>query len=94
MRRARVFVDSRESADHEAGDLLLARAEGAIGADHVAGELGELVLGRVAGRRTPDEVTLFESLGLAVEDLAVAQHVLARARARGLGTLVELGGRR
>lgn len=87
--RARVYVDSRESAAHEAGDLLLARAEGAIEADPVVGELGEVILGRVPGRATADEITLFESLGLAVEDLASAVHVLAKARAAGVGTVLE-----
>lgn len=87
--RARVYVDSRESAAHEAGDLLLARAEGAIEGDPVVGELGEVILGRVPGRATADEITLFESLGLAVEDLASAVHVLAKARAAGRGTVLE-----
>jgi ornithine cyclodeaminase len=92
--RARVFVDRRESAANEAGDLLIPRAEGAIGDDHVQGELGEVLLGRVDGRRTADEVTVFKSLGLAVEDVASAHHIHARAQAAGLGTWVELGGGR
>ena len=92
--RARVFVDRRESAANEAGDLLIPRAEGAIGDDHVQGELGEVLLGRVDGRRTDDEITVFKSLGLAVEDVASAHHIHARAQAVGLGTWVELGGGR
>ena len=92
--RARVFVDRRESAANEAGDLLIPRAEGAIGDDHVQGELGEVLLGRVDGRRTDDELTVFKSLGLAVEDVASAHHIHARAQAVGLGTWVELGGGR
>ena len=92
--RARVFVDRRESAANEAGDLLMARAEGAIGDDHVQGELGEVLLGRVDGRRTPGEITVFKSLGLAVEDVASAHHIHARAQAAGMGTWVELGGGR
>jgi ornithine cyclodeaminase len=92
--RARVFVDRRESAASEAGDLLLARAEGAIGDDHVTGEVGEVLIGRVEGRRTDAEITLFKSLGLAVEDVASAHHIHARARATGAGTWVELGGAR
>src|SRR5262249_7648858 len=87
---ARVFVDRRESAASEAGDLLIARAEGAIGDDHVAGELGEVLIGRVAGRRAAEEITLFKSLGLAVEDVASARHIYDRARAAGVGTWVEL----
>ena len=92
--RARVFVDRHESAANEAGDLLIARAEGAIGDDHVQGELGEVLLGRVEGRRTEAEITMFKSLGLAVEDVASAHHIHARAQAAGVGTWVELGGNR
>jgi alanine dehydrogenase len=92
--RSRLFVDRRESALHEAGDLLIPIREGAIGADHIAGELGEVLLGKVAGRRGPDEVTLFKSLGIAVEDLAAAHYVYEQAVARGAGISVPLGGHR
>jgi ornithine cyclodeaminase len=92
--RARVFVDRRESAASEAGDLLIPRAEGAIGDGHVQGELGDVLLGRVDGRTRDDEITLFKSLGLAVEDVASAHHIHRRARATGVGTWVELGGSR
>ena len=92
--RARVFVDRRESAASEAGDLLIPRAEGAIGDDHVQGELGEVLIGRVRGRHTDAEITVFKSLGLAVEDVAAAHHIHGRARATGAGTWVELGGGR
>ncbi|HYM81260.1 MAG TPA: ornithine cyclodeaminase family protein, partial [Candidatus Limnocylindria bacterium] len=92
--RARLFVDRRESALNEAGDFLIARQEGAIGDDHIAGELGEVLLGRVAGRTSPDQITLFESLGLAVEDLAVAEHIHRKALAEDAGMALEFGGRR
>jgi ornithine cyclodeaminase len=92
--RARVFVDRRESAANVAGDLLIARAEGAIGDDHVQGEVGEVLIGRVDGRRTDGEITMFKSLGLAVEDVASAHHIHARARETNVGTWVELGGAR
>jgi len=92
--RSRVFVDRRESAANEAGDLLIPRAEGAIGDDHVQGELGDVLLGRVDGRRSAEEITVFKSLGLAVEDVASAHHIHARAQAAGMGTWVELGGGR
>jgi alanine dehydrogenase len=82
---ARLFVDRRESTLHESGDFLVPLAEGAIAADHIQGELGDLLLGRVAGRRTPRDITLFKSLGLAVEDLAAAHHVYRQALARGRG---------
>lgn len=92
--RARVFVDSRESAMNEAGDILIPQLEGALTEEHVLGELGELLTGRIAGRASGSDVTLFESLGLAVEDLAAAVLVVERARAAGVGTEVALGGLR
>jgi ornithine cyclodeaminase/alanine dehydrogenase-like protein (mu-crystallin family) len=92
--RSRVFVDRRESALHEPGDLLIPLREGAIGESDLLAELGELLTGQAAGRRTDDEVTLFKSLGLAVEDLAAAQVVHRNAERLGLGTRVELGGMR
>jgi len=92
--RARLYVDRCESALAEAGDFLLARAEGAIGDAHILGELGELLCGACEGRRSDDEVTLFKSLGLGVEDVAVAHYLHGRALATGVGVQVELGGRR
>jgi alanine dehydrogenase len=90
--KSHLFVDRRESALSEAGDLLIPKQEGAIGDDHIKGELGDLLLGRVTGRRSPEEYTLFKSLGLAIEDAAAAHHVYRRAVERGLGTWVELAG--
>ncbi len=87
--RSRVFVDSRAAAAVEAGDLLLARAEGRIGDDHVVAELGEVARGG-AGRRSEGEITLFKSLGLAVEDVVTARLALERARSLHLGTEVAL----
>ena len=94
MQRARLFVDRRESALSEAGDFLIPRGEGVIGDEHIVAELGELLLDGHAGRRSADEVTLFKSLGLAVEDVAAAHHIYSRAVERGIGTDVEMGGRR
>jgi ornithine cyclodeaminase/alanine dehydrogenase-like protein (mu-crystallin family) len=88
--RGRFYVDRRESALNEAGDFLIPKREGAIGDDHVVGELGEVLLGRVAGRRTGTEVTIFKSLGLAVEDVAAARFLYERARTEGRGSRVEL----
>ncbi len=90
--RARLFTDRRESCLAEAGDFRLARAEGAIVDSHLLGELGDVFLGRVPGRLAPGDVTLFESLGLAVEDLACAHFLLQRARERAAGTWLEWGG--
>jgi ornithine cyclodeaminase/alanine dehydrogenase-like protein (mu-crystallin family) len=91
---SRLYVDRRESALGEAGDLLGPIREGAIGENHIRGELGEVLLGRIPGRESPEDVTLFESLGLAVEDLAAAHAVYLRATAEGAGHSVALGGNR
>jgi ornithine cyclodeaminase len=87
---ASLFVDRRESLLNEAGDFLFPRREGLIGPDHVRGELGELLLGTVEGRRREDEITVFKSQGIAVEDLAAAELVLARAETEDAGTVVSL----
>lgn len=89
--RARLIVDRRESTLAESGDFLLAKADGAIGDDHIAGELGDVLLGSVAGRRAADELTLFKSLGIAVEDLAAAHYIYTQALATGAGASVPLG---
>ncbi|GMR12220.1 MAG: ornithine cyclodeaminase [Gemmatimonadota bacterium] len=91
--KSRLFVDRRESTINEAGDFLFAKEEGAIDDGHILGEIGELLLGQATGRATAGEITLFKSLGLAVEDLASAHYVLERALAEGIGVRVELGGR-
>lgn len=86
-----LFVDSRESLLAEAGEFRLAVAQGAIsGEDHVRAELGEVLAGLRPGRLDDDELTLFRSLGLAVEDLAAAERAVAAARRLGVGTEVEL----
>ena len=92
--KSRLYVDRRESTLTEAGDFLIPKAEGAIGDDHIVGELGEILAGRVAARRSRDELTLFKSLGIAIEDLAAAHRIHARARASGKGIAVDFGGRR
>ncbi len=82
---ATLFVDRRESALHEAGDLLLA----GFGAEQIAAELGEVLVGEHPGRRDAEELTVFKSLGLGVEDLAAAELVVRRAREQGVGTEVD-----
>jgi ornithine cyclodeaminase len=89
---ARVFVDSRESARHEAGDLLIPMKEGAFSEDHIAGEIGDVITGDVVGRRTDREITLFKSLGVAAQDLAAARFIVEKAINERAGTTVELGG--
>lgn len=86
-----LYCDSRESLAAEAGEYRLAVQEGAIAADaHVRGELGEVLVRERPGRRDAEEITLFRSLGIGVEDLAAAEHAVASARALGIGTEVEL----
>jgi ornithine cyclodeaminase/alanine dehydrogenase-like protein (mu-crystallin family) len=85
---AALFADSRESLVNESGDYLFAVEEAGIGPDHVRAELGEVLTGSREGRRSAEELTVFKSLGLAVEDLAAAEHVYARARAAGAGAVV------
>jgi ornithine cyclodeaminase len=91
---ARLFVDRRESALNEAGDFLIPKSEGAIGDDHIVGEIGEILTGVIPGRRSSDEITLFKSLGLAVEDVASARHIYDEARRTGKGRFVPFGGSR
>lgn len=90
VRRARVLVDTFAGALEEAGDVLVPLREGAIDRAHLAGELAGLVTGACAGRRTADEITLFKSVGFALEDLAAATLAVERARASGIGTEVRL----
>jgi alanine dehydrogenase len=92
--KSRLFVDRRESTVNEAGDFLFPKNEGAITDDHILGDLGDVLLGKVEGRRSPDDITLFKSLGIAVEDLAAAHHVYRKAVEAGAGVAVELGGGR
>jgi len=91
---ARLYVDRRESTLNESGDFIIAKKEGSIDESHIVGEIGDVILGKVKGRRSPDEITLFKSLGLAVEDLAAANHIYKKAAATNAGTLIELGGER
>jgi ornithine cyclodeaminase len=86
---AALFVDRRESTVNESGDYLGAVEEAGIGPDHIRAELGELLVGSAAGRRDDAEVTVFKSLGLAVEDLAAAALCAERAHERGVGAEVE-----
>lgn len=92
--RSRLFVDRMESAVAEAGDFLIPKKEGALSDTHIVGELGGVLIGDVQGRTAPEDVTLFKSVGLAIEDLAAAQHIYAKARGSGFGKFVELGGGR
>lgn len=87
--RARVVVDQREAAWAEAGDLMIARDEGAIDEEHIAAELGELVAGIAPGRTGDDQITLFKSVGLGLQDVAAACAAYERARRAGIGVEIE-----
>ena len=90
IRRARVVVDTYAGALEEAGDVLIPLREGIIDRAHVGAELAEVVTGRRPGRRSADEITVFKSVGFALEDLAAAQLAYNRARAQGIGKEVNL----
>lgn len=74
---SRFYVDLRSSALAEAGDFLIPKKEGAVEDDHIVGEIGEVLEGRAPGRTDPDQITVFKSLGLAVQDLAAVHRMLA-----------------
>ena len=86
---ASLFVDRRESTLNESGDYLFAVEEAGIGPEHILAELGDLLIGAHPGRTSDDELTLFKSLGIAVEDLAAAELCVTRARERGIGVEAE-----
>lgn len=88
--RAKVVVDQREASMEEAGDLLMPMGKRMIGPDHIHAELGEIAAGRKPPRQSPDEVTLFKSVGLAVQDVAAAWRILGAAERMGLGRRVPL----
>jgi len=87
--RARVFVDSRAGALSEAGDLLLAVQDGGFALDDVAGEVGEVLLRRSPGRASPNEVTVYKSVGAAFLDAATARLAYDQATHKSLGTVCE-----
>ena len=93
---ARLYVDRRESTLNEGGDFLVPKREGLIGDEHIVGEIGELLVDppRIPGRRSAQEITLFKSLGLAIEDVASARRIYDRAVATSAGTWIDLGGLR
>lgn len=85
-----LFVDRRESTVNESGDYLGALREGAIaGPEHIRAELGEILIGEAKGRTSADEITLFKSLGIAIEDLASAAFLFDKARRLGRGSWVD-----
>ena len=89
MAAARIFVDRRESALNESGDYLLAAKEGLVSPESIVGEVGELLIGTKTGRTSSTEITLFKSLGLAIEDVVSADYLYHKAKAQQAGTWID-----
>jgi len=92
VKRSRLFVDRRESVLNEAGDFLIPKKEGAFGDEHIVAEIGDVFAGKAAGRGSAGEITLFKSLGLAIEDVASADHIARKAETDPDVLRVDLGG--
>jgi ornithine cyclodeaminase len=90
--KSRLYVDRRESTLNEAGEFLIPKSEGLIDDNHIVAELGEVLLGKAPARQSFHEITLFKSLGIAIEDLAAAHYVLQKAGETNAGTWLEIGG--
>jgi len=88
--RAKVVVDSKESCLSEAGDIIIPLQEGLIDEDHIYAEIGEIVAWSKSGRESEEEITVFKSVGNAVQDLAAASRVIETARVQNLGTEISL----
>jgi ornithine cyclodeaminase len=91
---SRLFVDRKESTINEAGDYLFPLKEGAITEAHIVGEIGDIARGTLTGRTSAADITLFKSLGLAIEDIAAAAYIYEQARAQGRGVAIDIGGAR
>lgn len=88
--RSRFYVDYREAALAQAGELLNAINAGTVTPDHIIGEIGDVLLGNVPGRGSAEEITVYKSLGISSQDLAAADYVYSAARAQNAGTEVDL----
>jgi ornithine cyclodeaminase/alanine dehydrogenase-like protein (mu-crystallin family) len=89
LKRAKIFVDSRSAVLEEAGDLIQPMQARLFNESHICGELGEVIVGRIPGRQSQDEITYFKSVGIAVQDAMAAQVALNNARKMNLGTEVD-----
>jgi ornithine cyclodeaminase/alanine dehydrogenase len=90
IQRSRVVIDANTAAGVEAGEILLPLSEGAIEPSHILGELADVVSGRIQGRTSSQEITVFKSCGLAVEDIVTARLAYENAIGGGVGTVVDL----
>lgn len=84
------MVDQREAALKEAGDIIDPISKGIISADHIYAELGELIIGKKKGRTSNSEITVFKSVGLAIQDVSTAAKVYELAKAKGIGKTIEV----
>ena len=90
IKRAKVIVDSRDAALKEAGDIMIPISEGIISPDHIYAELGEIITGKKAGRESANEITIFKSQGLAIQDVSTASKVYEIATKKGVGKVLDL----
>jgi ornithine cyclodeaminase len=88
VRRARLFADHEEGVRRQGAEFLKALEEGAVGEDHLLGEIGEVFAGTLEGRSGRDDITAYKSLGSIVQDLAAGWYLVERARAEEWGTRV------
>lgn len=88
--RGRFYVDYREAALAQAGELMTAIREGIVTEDHIIGEIGEVLIGTKAGRQSAEEITIYKSLGITAQDLSAAHHVYVQAKAQAIGTKIDL----
>ena len=86
----RFVTDYRPSLEPQAAEVIAARRAGLIGVDHDIPEIGEIIAGQKPGRRGVDDITVYRSLGIAAQDLAAAHFILARAAARGVGSVIDM----
>ncbi|MRS02702.1 ornithine cyclodeaminase family protein [bacterium] len=90
IREARVFVDQTEQCMKESGDLIKPIMEGVINESHIAGEIGDLLLNRITGRESEDQITIFKSVGVAIQDYAVATDIYNYSLEKGFGYEIRL----
>jgi ornithine cyclodeaminase/alanine dehydrogenase-like protein (mu-crystallin family) len=92
IRKARLFVEIREFALREAGELLIPIAQGELTAGHIAGEIADVLNGSVPGRSSPEEITAYKSLGNVAQDLATAAYAHQQATKRQVPGVVRVAG--
>jgi ornithine cyclodeaminase/alanine dehydrogenase-like protein (mu-crystallin family) len=90
LARAKVIVDSRDAIMAECGDILLALKEKSVSESVIHGEIGEILAGAKSGRRSVEEITLYKSVGIAIQDVATANLVYRKALEHNVGTKVEI----